>query len=104
MRVGLCLLFFAAAGFAQVQDSGAQQQADVGPTILSQTDMQVPAQVSREKGANSFDYFLYADGFYSTGIQVYNQPGQSGYGDSPGFDVGGGIDLNHHFRRGTLSL
>ncbi len=104
MRVGLCLLFFAAVGLAQVQDSDTQQQSDVGPTILSRTDMQVPAEVSREKGGNSFDYFLYADGFFSTGVQVYNQPSQGGYGNSPGFDVGGGLDLHHKFRRGKISL
>ncbi len=102
MRVGLCLLFFAAAGFAQVPDSTAQQQADVGPTILSPTDMQVPAQVAREKGGNSFDYFLYTDGFYSTGVQENNQGPQGGYGNSPGFDVGGGLDLRHSFRRGRV--
>lgn len=104
MKVGLCLLLFAMAGYSQVQDPAAQQQADVGPTILSQTDMQVPVQVAREKGANSFDYFFMVDGFYSTGVPVYNQTTNGGYGNSPGFDAGGGLDLHHNFRRGSVSL
>jgi hypothetical protein len=105
MKVGLCLLFFVAAGFLQAQqDSGTPQQADVGPTILSPMDMQVPAQVAREKGTNSFDYFFNVDGFFSTGVPVYSQTSQGAYGNSAGFDAGGGLDLHHIFRRGSVSL
>ncbi|MGA7410166.1 MAG: hypothetical protein WBW33_06750 [Bryobacteraceae bacterium] len=104
MKVGLCLLFFAMAGYSQVQDPATQQQTDVGPTILSRTDMQVPAQVAREGGGNSFDYFFSVDGFYSTGVPLYNRTSNGGYGDSPGFDAGGGLDLHHNFRKGSVSL
>jgi hypothetical protein len=105
MKVGLCLLLVAAARFLQAQqDSGTQQQADVGPTILSRTDMQVPAEIAREKGVNSFDYFFSVDGLFSTGVPGYTQASHGAYGNSGGFDAGGGLDLHHNFRRGTLSL
>src|SRR5271170_2310990 len=103
MKVGLCLLFFAMAGFAQAQDPSAQQ-ADVGPTILSRTDMQVPAEVPRPASGNSFDFFLFSDGIYNINVPVYNQSSPGAYGNSAGFDVGGGLDLYHRFKRGSVSL
>jgi hypothetical protein len=103
MKVGLCLLFLVTAGVAQAQDPGAQQ-ADVGPTILSRTDMQVPVELPRPANGNSFDFFLFADGIYNINVPVYNQSTPGTYGDSPGFDVGGGLDLYHRFQRGSISL
>jgi hypothetical protein len=104
MRVGFCLLFFAVVAFAQPQQNGGQQTADVGPTILSQSDMQVPAVVAREKGGNSFDYFLFSDGFFNTGVPVNNESSVGTYGNSAGFDVGGGLDFYHYFSRGSVSV
>jgi hypothetical protein len=105
MRVGLCLVFLAAVGLLHAQqDSSTQQQADVGPTILSPMDMQVPAQVAGEKGTNYFDYFFNFDGLFSTGVPVNNQASQNAYGNSAGFDAGGGIDAHHNFRRGSISV
>src|SRR5208283_7677 len=105
MRLCVCLLFITAAALAQAQNPGAPEQDDVGPTILSRTDMQVPAAVAGEKAGNHFDYFLFSDGIFSTGVQQYNQaPTTAAYGDTAGFDVGGGLDLYHEFRRGSISL
>ncbi len=106
MKAGFCLLLFAAAAFAQVQDPNAQAQVDVGPTILSPTDMQVPIQIVNETASgNSFDYFFVADGFFNTGVPVYRSAANpNGYGNSAGFDGGGGLNLNHRFRRGSVTV
>jgi hypothetical protein len=106
MKAGFCLLLFAAAAFSQTQDPNAQAQVDVGPTILSPTDMQVPVQIAQETtGGNSFDYFLFTDGFFNTGVPIYKSTANSsGYSNSAGFDGGGGLDLHHRFRRGSISV
>jgi hypothetical protein len=104
MKILFLALVFVLGSLAFAQTPDQAQSQDVGPTILSPSELELPPEVGTRtgRGGDYFNFFAYGDFIYNSNEPFTTTPGANA--SSEGYDGGVGVDLLHYFRTGLVSL
>jgi hypothetical protein len=102
MKIYFLALLFVWAPLASSQTPDQAQSSDAGPTILSRSELEVPAETPTGLRGDYFNFFAYGDFTYNSYEPFATIAGESA--GKEGYDAGVGVNLLHYYQTGVLSL